>query len=278
MGTTKTRGPGRATSSWPRPQASAGQVAPEGQPIILSRPLACPWPGPPAALLFDTGDVLYDTTSWRRWLLQRLVNMGLYAHYRSFWRVWEREFLVDVHRGRRDMDEAFGSFLRSAGMTPAQIDEVRASCRARRGKLQAATRLLPGVRDTLGQLKAEGVVLGVLANADRSGDQIREQLACLGLKDIFVVVISSLGLGCVLPEPDAYRAALKAMELPAPEVAFVGHDAEELAGAAAVGMRTVAFNFDPQAEADVCLARFEQLQSIASSDPRRESSALSRTG
>lgn len=30
-------------------------------------------------LLFDMGDVLYDATVWRRWLLQLLHKMGLHT-------------------------------------------------------------------------------------------------------------------------------------------------------------------------------------------------------
>ncbi|MFH1266784.1 MAG: hypothetical protein ABIK89_13735, partial [Planctomycetota bacterium] len=52
---------------------------------------------------------------------------------------------------------------------------------------------------------------------------------------------------------------LEAMDLPAERVAFVGHDADELAGATRAGLATIAFNYDPDAKADVFLARFEEL-------------------
>ena len=39
----------------------------------------------------------------------------------------------------------------------------------------------------------------------------------------------------------------------------MGHDRLELAGAAAVGMSTIAFNFDSDAQADVHINRFEEL-------------------
>ena len=38
-------------------------------------------------LVFDMGDVLFDATVWRRWLLQQLQRMGLQAGYRSFFDV-----------------------------------------------------------------------------------------------------------------------------------------------------------------------------------------------
>ena len=49
------------------------------------------------------------------------------------------------------------------------------------------------------------------------------------------------------------------MKLRAEETAFVGHDAAGLSGAAELGMRTIAFNYDRDAAADVYLARFEEL-------------------
>ena len=62
-----------------------------------------------------------------------------------------------------------------------------------------------------------------------------------------------------MPEPACYRAALHALQLPAAEVAFVGHDARELRGAAVQGLATIAFNGDRDARADVYLQRFEDL-------------------
>jgi hypothetical protein len=47
----------------------------------------------------------------------------------------------------------------------------------------------------------------------------------------------------------------------------VGHDVEELAGAAAVGMPTIAFNFDADAQANVYLARFEELLDVIRRQP-----------
>jgi FMN phosphatase YigB (HAD superfamily) len=84
------------------------------------------------------------------------------------------------------------------------------------------------------------------------------------LGQVFKAVVSSIDLERIKPDPVGYRTALEAMELAADRVAFVGHDAEELAGAAAVGMATIAFNHDPDAKADVFIARFEQLLPLVS--------------
>jgi hypothetical protein len=55
------------------------------------------------------------------------------------------------------------------------------------------------------------------------------------------------------------------------EMAFVGHDADELGGAAGAGARTIAYNCDPDARADVYLDRFNQLtQTVQIRSPRRQ--------
>jgi FMN phosphatase YigB (HAD superfamily) len=91
----------------------------------------------------------------------------------------------------------------------------------------------------------------------------------LGIAAYFQAVVSLHDLGMRPTDPQAYRAAATAMELEVSEMAFMGHDAAELAGAAAAGMRTIAFNHDAAAEADVYLDRFGQLIQVLSGPPRR---------
>jgi HAD superfamily hydrolase (TIGR01509 family) len=210
-------------------------------------------------LLFDLGDVLYDATAWRRWLLQLLARLGLHAHYRALFRVWDDEFLDDVHRGRREYSEAFQAFLLSIGLSRAQIDEVQAASQARKRALETHVRPLPGVRSTIERLAARGVTLAVLSDSEQSGEELRGQIAKLGLDGRFTAVVSSIDLEYTKPSPICYRAALNEMRLSAEQVAFVGHDGAELAGARTIGLRTIAINYEPGAKADHYLTRFDEL-------------------
>ena len=230
-----------------------------GSPSVGQLSLSGTLPRPVEGLLFDLGDVLYDATLWRRWLLRVLSQLGVHTRYRSFFHIWDHDFLDDVHRGRRELSEAFQAFLRSVGLSPAQIDEVEAACQARRNEWERTARLLPGVKSTLGKLHAAGIVMGVLSDSENPGTLLHQRLDRLGLGGVFKAVVSSIDLERIKPDPVCYRTALHAMGLPGDRVAFVGHDAEELAGAAAVGMPTIAFNYDPDAKADVFITRFEQL-------------------
>jgi HAD superfamily hydrolase (TIGR01509 family) len=217
---------------------------------------------PVAGLLLDTGGVLYDETTWRRWLMRLFGQLGICVKYQGFFQQWDREFQGAVHRGECSFCDAFRSFLRAVGFTPAQTDEVEAACRAQRRKLDAELRALPGVRSTLARLSQSGYVLATLSNSEHTAGVLRERLANLGLESVFAAVVSSFDLGCAKPDRRSYLAALESMKLPAPQVAFLGHDTAELAGAAAVGMATIAFNFDPDARADVFIARFEELADV----------------
>ncbi len=213
-------------------------------------------------IVFDMGDVLHDATLWRRWLYQLLVRMGLHSHYRTLYRVWEMDFLPDVHLGKRDFADAFHFFLLSLGLSRGQIDEIEAASQARKRELELDVRPLPGVRDTIQRLAGRGIQLAVLNNSERTGDELQSHLDRLGLGGCFSPVISSVDLQCTKPSPICYRAALARMGLPSDAVAFVGHDRAELAGAWAVGLRTLAFNHEVGARADHYLTHFEELLQI----------------
>ncbi len=219
---------------------------------------------PPDGLLLDMCNILYDETAWRRWVLQLLLRLGLHTNYRSFFRVWDREYLADVNRGHRDFREAFEAFLRSAGLARGLIDEVEAACQSRRHQLETNIRPLPGVKTALKRLHSSGMVLGAINNSDRSAPELRDRLKHLGIDQHFTAVVSSIDLQQAMPHPAPYRAAMKALGLPPSKMAFVSHDTAELVGAAELGMSTIALNFDPDAMADVYLDRFDALPQAVS--------------
>jgi HAD superfamily hydrolase (TIGR01509 family) len=212
-----------------------------------------------SALLFDMGDVLYDATAWRHWLHHLLLQLGVRAEYAALFDAWDRQFLPDVHCGRAAYRDALSAFLRSWGLSGGQIDEVLGASAAKAHELEASRRPFPGVRSTLARLHQAGYVMGVLSDSESFADKLWGRMRALGIAPYLTAVVSSRDLGITKPEPSAYCRAAAALHQPAERVAFVGHDAEELDGAAAVGMRTVAFNCPPSVRADVWIARFDGL-------------------
>lgn len=210
-------------------------------------------------LIFDLADVLYDATAWRRWLLQLLPRFGVPADYHTFYRAWDREYLVDVQCGRREFNEAFQAFLFSQGLSWGQIDEVEAASRIRRAECERDVRPLPCVAATLRQLSAAGLKLVVLTNAVVPAAELHKILERVGLADLFSAVWSSFDLEAVTPAAVCYQAAIDSLRLPARQAAYVGHQMVALAGAQRAGLRTVAFNHERAARADVYLERFADL-------------------
>ncbi len=216
---------------------------------------------PVRGLLFAMGDVLYDATVWRLWLLRLLANIGLRTHYRAFFRVWDDDFLPAAHCGLRSRDEALADFLRSVGLSPGQVDEVLIASGAKRRILEATLRPLPGVRAAISRLAVEQIRLGVLSDSDLPASDLRRRLEVLRLPG-FTTVVSSRETGFAKPAPQGYRLALQQMELAPAHVAFVGRDAQELAGARALGMPTIAFNYEAEVSADLCLNRLDTLTDL----------------
>ena len=234
-------------------------------PTQLTRRLKAPVEG----LLLDSCDVLYDATGWRRWMLQVLRRLGLHTHYRCLFHVWEKDYLHAVHCGQSEPCEALRAFLQALGLSRGQIEEVATTCQARRLRWETEIRLLPGVKNTLREIVAAGIPLAIVSDTEHASHVLRERLESMGLQDMLTAVVTSHDLGCTKPDPRCYRTALEALELHAPQTAFVGHDAEELAGAARLGMQTIAFNTSDGVVADTLLTRFVELLELVDLPTRR---------
>ena len=107
----------------------------------------------------------------------------------------------------------------------------------------------------------------MLCNGEDCGETVRRRLAELLGESPWTAVLSSRDLGAAMPEAACYRAALRAMQLPAADVAFVGHDTRELRGAAVEELATIAFNSARDARANIYLKRFEDLIELTRFSP-----------
>ncbi len=210
-------------------------------------------------LIFDGPGVLYDASLWRRWLLKLLTRMGLHTHYDVFYRTWDYEYAGAVLAGQRSWRCALESFLRSAGLSQCQVDEVIPALRAKRNQFEADLRPMPGVTGTLAALEAGGFRLAVAADTEATGEEFNGRLRRLGIARRFAGAISSTEIGHVMPSPAVYLAALAAVELPPDEVAFVSALPEHISGAKQMGLTTVAVDCELADEADYHVERICQL-------------------
>lgn len=211
------------------------------------------------AVFFDLGGVLFDDTVWRRWLLQLLSRLGLHSEYAAFFRTWDREYGDDAAWGAVAYWPALKRFLRSAGLSASQAEEVEAAGRARFRQWEQQLRPFPYVRAALHQLAARGLHLGILAAAPLTREQVESKLSRLALANLFRSVHSARDLPRGAAGTERFAHALAAAGVDAPQAAYVGRLRDEIAVARRTGMQAVAFNPERGVAAPTCLEQYDQL-------------------
>jgi putative hydrolase of the HAD superfamily len=226
---------------------------------IVRSALACPPHAVAAArqtqaILFDAGDVLYYRTGKGKKLAALLRELALDANNHSS--AQKRKLKDLAYSGQIEQEAYREGMLRLAGMTDPQaiarglqiLDDE-----------EKEVSFFEGVRETLLALKQRGYLLGIVTDtASHTAVKLNwlEKGGIAGLWDCFV---SSKELKVRKPDPKMYCTALRQLGISPAQAIFVGHKAAELKGARAVGLRTVAFNHDRGAKADVFIDHFADL-------------------
>ncbi len=213
----------------------------------------------PRGFLFELRNVIYDDTTWERWLWKLTARLGVERAFSSFRMRWERSYLRDVCSGHRQFCDAFRGYMSELGLTAGQTDEVEAAGTSRRNELGEIVRPLPGVVRTFNQLASAGISFGIIANCELSKSNLQQFVSRLGILSKIGCLVSSFDLKCAMPEAGCYQAALSQLQLRPDDVTFVGSSADNLAGAARLGLSTIAVNFEPDAMADGYLRRIDEL-------------------
>ncbi|MDA7979292.1 MAG: HAD hydrolase-like protein [Pirellulales bacterium] len=216
-----------------------------GEPFrkeILRESLAV-WPRTPMVfaargIIFAGADTLYDDSLWLRWLhvqLRRKIAINTFEEVRYAW----DEVSDDLWTGRATSGEALLAMLQSLGVPRMLCSELGAAAQTRRGRLFQESRPLAGVRQAIAQFARQGLALGVLANSEVSGEQLKGWLHSHGLSQ-FQSVVTSQDLGTAKPHAAAYLQAVLRLRLKIDDVIYVGSRERELAGAESVGLRAIA--------------------------------------
>lgn len=129
------------------------------------------------------------------------------------------------------------------------------------------SRLYPAAVETLDRLLAMGFRMGMISNATSHG-LIVEITAKHRIDAYFNPLVSSAGHGKVKPHPDIFTHVLDTWGVPAPHTVMVGDTlAADIAGAHAVGMRSILVDIEPNPanaafSGPAPTARVEELQEI----------------
>ncbi len=205
-------------------------------------------------LLFDAGDVLYRRPEKGQHLAKYLASRG--ADTGQVPRAVVRALTERAYRGELHLEQYRRSVLRLYGVTDP--DGCKQGLRAMEQD-DNAVRMIDGVDATLCALKARGYMLGIVTDTALPVHVKLAWFAQAGFGHVWDSIVSSRELGIQKPDPRIYQAALRQLGLSAHQAAFVGHSTSELDGARAIGLHTVAFNYDKGAVADDYLERFPDL-------------------
>jgi putative hydrolase of the HAD superfamily len=206
------------------------------------------------ALIFDAGDILYFRPERGAKFAAFLNELGLEVNPNH--RQEKKAIEYKAYRGEIDHDEYREALVRMYAITdPEQI------ARGKQALIDddANVAFFAGVPETLLALKAQGYMLAIITDTANSVSAKLGWFERGGFGHVWDALISSMDMGARKPDPRLYHAALAQLGLTADQAVFVGHRTSELEGAHAVGLQTVAFNYDPDARADVYIENFADL-------------------
>jgi FMN phosphatase YigB (HAD superfamily) len=206
------------------------------------------------ALLFDAGDILYRRPDKGRCLAEFLTARG--SGVNDVPAEVVRSLRDSAFRGELGQEQYRRALLGLYGVIdPAAVEQ---GMRVLEQDDQSVC-IIEGVAETLASLKARGYLLGIITDTAVPVHAKLAWFAGAGFGHVWDCFISSRELGIQKPDARIYHAALRQLGLSPGQAAFVGHAPEELNGARAVGMYTIAFNYDKGAVADDYLERFPDL-------------------
>ncbi|HEY5159061.1 MAG TPA: HAD family hydrolase [Anaerolineales bacterium] len=209
------------------------------------------------ALLFDAGDILYHREKNGNKLAAFLNEIGL--AYKEF-PLDERTALRDqAYQGLINYDQYQEAILRFYGITrPNEIARGKQILDEDANNVQ----FFEGVPETLNSLKDEGYLLGIITDTALPVHVKLNWFERGGFGHVWDSIISSRELGIRKPNPEIYQIALQQLGISADQAIFVGHKSSELDGAKAVGIKTIAFNYEVGVTADYYLSHFSDLLKI----------------
>jgi putative hydrolase of the HAD superfamily len=213
------------------------------------------------ALIFDAGDILYHRPERGAKFVAFLKELGLEIspnHQRE-----KKAIEYKAYRGEIDHDEYRSAIVR--------LYDIQDSQQIERGKQaliddDSNVTFFEGVPETLRALKEQGYLLAIITDTANSISAKLSWFERGGFGHVWDAIISSMDMGVRKPDPKLYHAALSQLGISPDQAIFIGHHTAELEGARAVGLQTIAFNYDHDARADIYIENFADLLQVVAQD------------
>lgn len=209
------------------------------------------------AFIFDAGDILYYRPQRGRHFAAFLKEMGLEPN--PNFSQQKKAIQFQAYRGQISHEEYREAVVKLYGLTEPNLVE-----RGKQALIEddGNVAFFEGVAETLHQLKDQGYLLGIVTDTANTISAKLKWFERGGFGRVWDSIISSMDVGTRKPDPKIYEAVLQQLGLSPDQAIFVGHKASELNGARAIGMQTVAFNYDQDASADRFIEKFSDLLKI----------------
>lgn len=206
------------------------------------------------AIFFDAGDILYHRPNRGMYFKAFLTELGMAD--REIAEEKRKALRLQAFCGDITPHQLRQSILELYGITAPNLLE-RGECALTNDENNV--QFFDGVAETLKALKAQGFLLGIITDTANPVSVKLRWFENGGFGHVWDAIISSQEVGVEKPDPLIYQAALRQFGLTAKEAVFVGHSPEELDGARALGIYTIAFNYPPNAQADLYIDHFSDL-------------------
>ena len=209
------------------------------------------------AFIFDAGDILYYRPQRGRRFAAFLKEIGLEPN--PNFSQQKKAIQFQAYRGQISHEEYREAVVKLYGLTEPDLVE-----RGKQALIEddGNVAFFEGVAETLHLLKDQGYLLGIVTDTANSISAKLKWFERGGFGNVWDSIISSMDVGTRKPDPKIYEAVLQQLGLSSNQAIFVGHKASELNGARAIGMQTVAFNYDQDASADRFIEKFSDLLKI----------------
>ena len=116
--------------------------------------------------------------------------------------------------------------------------------------------------ETLKILKNRNLYLGIVTDTAQPLYVKIKKLERGGIGHLWDSITPSSEVGVQKPDPKIYQLALQQLGVTSDQAIFVGHKTIELEGARNAGLKTVAFNYDPEARSDFYIKNISDLTNL----------------
>jgi putative hydrolase of the HAD superfamily len=209
---------------------------------------------PYRAIFFDAGDILYHRPNQGK-----NFNDFLSAHgSQPTDKIMEksRQLKEKAFQGHLHRLSYYEKVVRLYGVKDPEVIEAGIEALKRD---DLTVEIIPGVPEVILELKRQGYLLGIITDTALPIHIKLKWFRDAGIGHIWDTIISSCEMGVRKPARRMYQEAVNQVGVSANRAIFIGHKKSELDGAKAMGMTTIAYNYEADAEADHYLNDFKDL-------------------